>query len=650
MYWLCGIARFSVLAVVLAGVSGCSSGVNFNERKANVTPKPNEVPPPPPPKTRYEYRNLNIPTDSEEFRPQIKVGLVLDNSRSMSDEQAALSEGFLQLLQSFRSDRMNLSFLIFTTSQEGNKRATEDFSEYRYIDANGQQVVTTDPAILQQQIPGLVHRSGQRLTAPQTAIGSPEPLEIRTDMNEAEFDAAVTRIRSVIQNVGISGSDDERGLCTLGRMLAEDSSSRKIFNPQDLSALMIVSDSNDADSENNCRSFTDVTYGLPNNYTPWQATSCRPGSSNCTQPLATKWQYVVAYFANQDDWAQVWYYPVACVVDGQRREPCTDPNFMSFFWVPINQLPSGTPPASSNAAAACTPNMINWINSTNSREDVRASGPGGARPCNYFFYKSQQNRYYTDGLNNSNHLDVNLCNPPSPVTLTVGSTTRTVNNLGEFFQSELPQHSFAQCFHMYNPAWDWGVGSGPDVGGRYQPTYGQNSSSLTTVKNKIDNSLLADFPSPSANLKEAIFRKANKTFGSSGYIASMIVDSKELNDRAQEEGFELSCGGPPEGEGLKYLELAQLIGEKAKSFPICLADYAPALEPLRSFIQTIVHTVYSFSLESNEEVIEVKLSRAGTIIPVGSSQYEIVGSQIRFDDQSIQPGDQIILRIKKTVR
>ncbi len=629
--------NFIALAIIL---TGCAGGIGFTAKSTEKTPK-KKIIPPPPPRQQYDFRELRFASSAEEFRPQIKVGLVIDNSHSMGDEQLALSAGFEQLLNSFRNDRFNLSFHIFSTSQTGNNRATVDYSEFHYTDpATGAPVVSTDPAVLSLGIDGLRRRQGLGLALARGQSMGGEPLQIRTDMSSTEFNSAVQSIQQTISSMGVNGSDQERGLCSLGRMLAEENSQRRIFEENDLAALMIVSDANDANSDQDCRAYDEQTYGPSNGHTPLLSTNCRPNSTSCTEPVAIQWRYRQSFQAINHDWAQIRYQQASCVVDGQRRTPCPQSHWTSNRWMPLSALPSMdlTPEFSFQT---CPANLVSWINNNSGWEDVREGAPGD-RTCEYFTYRSTRTYDYTD----ENHLGFDLCSPGQVLFYMNGGVGYQASSLSDYYRLRYPDLVNFLSVNCINSHF---VHS--SAGGRYRPAYGIT----TPITSKTIRELL-DLPGdpqnplpPSVNLKEAIVRRAQHLFGDQGFIFSSIIHSDALNQEAERQGFSLSCQGPPESEGTRYQELADLLPEQAQSFPICLADYAPALQPLRNFIQYLIDSVYEVTLDASEEIVEVKLYRAGSEILLHQDTYEISGNRIQFDEGIISRGDEISLRIRKPV-
>lgn len=613
------MALFIVSALFL---SGCSDGLQFRANAKPTIKKPKPPSPPGPKGESFTYRNVLIDSESEEFRPEIKLGLVVDNSQSMADEQLALSQGFSAMLDSLKNNRFNLEFLIFTTSNDGgSKQAVTPFTEYRYVDGSGQLVVTEDEGILSQKIP-LTRRSGFRLAEP-LKDADPSPLRISTTMNESEFTAMSQRIQSVIQTIGTSGSNNERGLCTLGRMLTEENAARRIFEDQDLSALMIVSDANDANSNANCHAYTEVDFGAvtPDNpYTPLQPTNCRP-DTGC-EPAATRWEYRQKFRSIDEDRITVRYYPVACTFDGQRREPCVPDTYQFTFNRPRNEFPS-SPEVLTDTP--CTQEIIDWINSHGSYEDVRVSG-NGSPTCHYRHYKSTTHRQYSDLSN----LETNLCSEEFQ------TNGQTYANLLDYYQRTDPALSSFEgtgCDSVYASGTTY-------AGGRFKPTYGIISSSRNTS--------VRDLLEPTApHIKEALVSKADQLFGPENFVLSAMVHSEYLNEQYAGQ-LEPNC--PPESEGVLYRDLVALLGEQATEYPICLANYSPAISPLQRFIETIIENVYEVDLEPTEQIVEIyRLRGSERRLLVLGVDYHLNGERITFEEGQILVGDKLDVRIRKPV-
>ena len=61
---------------------------------------------------------IEIDPDSDEYQPTMQVLVVVDNSRSMQDEQEALAQGVRRMIEGLYNSGAKAEFSIYTTSSE----------------------------------------------------------------------------------------------------------------------------------------------------------------------------------------------------------------------------------------------------------------------------------------------------------------------------------------------------------------------------------------------------------------------------------------------------------------------------------------------------------------------------------------------------
>jgi hypothetical protein len=553
------------------------------------------------PGPQFVFRNYTFAANSQIDRPVVKVALVVDNSASMLDEQSLLASGLNQLIHQLEDRELNLDFYIYTTTQLGTaaqKPVASTKTYYRHQDELGQWIETTNPERFNAQLP-VTRRIAHELNASLTPTG--QPIRIRVDTGAMDFVEIKDQLQSIISQLGISGSDQELGLCSMGRLLLGNGpAAHRIFGEGDFAAFLLISDANDTSNDTNCLAYEEQDFGA---VTPENQASVGLVTTN-NRALANRWIYSVNFIKAFNDNLRVRYrFDGFCTVDGQTR-PCVrnEDRYYSRNNAGVWNYPMafGELNTANGSTISCSSEVREWM-----EQNVPRNYRQGE--CTTQFYRSGLGRTYTD----FNFIDSNLCS----------TGFNGHNHLYDFYRQA----------ENLDDTW---LNSSCSGSGRMYPSYaGISSTRRVSIRASLD---------PSANtLREAIISKANQMFGEDGYFFSAIVFNP---------ASDVSCAQPAEAAGTQYLQLAQLLGDRGSSYPICSEDYYPALSPVESFIEQIVSTSYQPPLAENEKILSATRIRSGLKVLLEQGvDYLIQGKSLRFSENTLEPQDQVELEIRAEI-
>ncbi|PIR23469.1 MAG: hypothetical protein COV44_02800 [Deltaproteobacteria bacterium CG11_big_fil_rev_8_21_14_0_20_45_16] len=621
-----GTSKYLLTSLALISLSACAGGFGISNKKLNeATNDPNknkEIPGDDGSDTGsggddgdgFSYRSITVDTETNDVQPIVKIGVIVDNSSSMADEQNAMATGVQNMLESLRANKPNLDFYIYTTTSEGSnpnqKPASTAIYEYQVPDGQGGFLITEDPGYFEQHTP--LTRINRNALNP--SLSEKDSSKIRENMSEEEFDDAILYIQSSIATIGTSGSPTEKGLCSMGRLLAEGTELRKQFSLGDLAAFIIISDANDDSTDVNCRDQARQDFGPANEYTNLVGTNDRQ------QTGLSKWLYRQNFQRNFYDRVQVRYK--TCIVDGQERD-CGESPFITW----ANQPPPeevGNPPISPNYTT-CTSEVKTWLSIQNG---FPGFGPG--EPCEYRSLKSSITYSFTD----LEQFTLNFCNQNFTY------QGQDYLNLEDYFRETRAQLDSSYLAGVCYDSYDTGTHQNfsPNTGGRFLPEYGETSP---TTNISLRTTLSDNAPS----LPAAIIEKAESMFGNDGFFVTSIIDEDALNN-----GGNGVCFGPPEEQGTNYYDFVLSLGDgRGSAYPICSEDYTPGLSNLSNFIQKVTEGTYIISqMEPGESVDSVIIVRNNINIPVTEGvDYEVFQNRIQFNPDVLQPLDQLIVKLKK---
>ncbi|OFZ17739.1 MAG: hypothetical protein A2X94_15250 [Bdellovibrionales bacterium GWB1_55_8] len=199
-------------------------------------------------------RTIEISTITNENKPLIKVVLVIDNSRSMFDEQAALAKGTEKLASNLRG--LNVDLYVYTTSAINSALASQKAThstrtEFLFSDSAGTPLTSLVMPPLGTITGSYVEQTVNALNASfNGAAGG--VFQFRDGMSNEAISSVSSGLVSAITSIGTDGSDTEAGLCTIGRVLAAENEENAVFQPGDKAAFIIVSDTDDWSTAEAC--------------------------------------------------------------------------------------------------------------------------------------------------------------------------------------------------------------------------------------------------------------------------------------------------------------------------------------------------------------------------------------------------------------
>ena len=170
-------------------------------------------------------RKIIIDPSFNQQKANLKVLFVVDDSYTMSQSQSQLANTLDSLLNPLQGH--NVDFKIVSTSG---------------IPGNEVDYTITSRSTAADLVEKTV---GVNASARHAA------LKLFRTSSAAQFTQVKTDVKSAILNVGTGGSDTEEGLCATARQLF-DNSDTSFFKPGDKSAIVILSDENDASTFASC--------------------------------------------------------------------------------------------------------------------------------------------------------------------------------------------------------------------------------------------------------------------------------------------------------------------------------------------------------------------------------------------------------------
>lgn len=168
-------------------------------------------------------RVIEVMAKTESVDTKVKVVFVIDNSRSMTEKQSLLANGFKNISQQLKGK--NAEFFIYTTTNEIDN------------EKNGDKITSSESLT-----------ENQKYTIKERKLNKPYQsgkLEITSQMNDEEFNKVINQLITDIKSVGTKGSKNESALCTLNQIINEDEESIRLINEKDKALFFILSDTED---------------------------------------------------------------------------------------------------------------------------------------------------------------------------------------------------------------------------------------------------------------------------------------------------------------------------------------------------------------------------------------------------------------------
>lgn len=231
-----------------------------------------------------------INPDTEQVRPPTKVLLVVDNSRSMQLSQDYLAKGIQGMADGLRGFDANF-YLYSTTDVHQNK-----------IDINGQVRISDDKPVLNstrlqvckwgemidgrwESKEGYPCPNNQPTTYLLESLNFVNPsiiadVRFRSSDDESKLNEMSLKLAEGIRSVGIDGSTNETGICSLLRSIYNENEN-SIFKKGDNAAMVILSDEDDHSMPSNCFSRTTQEENFSGKPGVYQA--CNPLTEKCDQ-------------------------------------------------------------------------------------------------------------------------------------------------------------------------------------------------------------------------------------------------------------------------------------------------------------------------------------------------------------------------------
>jgi hypothetical protein len=605
-------------------VAGCANTPHLLEAlNGNNIPGPTatETPAPTPaispsPKIIIESRLVEFATNATEFKPTVKVVLIVDNSPSMKDEQAKLATGVENMIEGLKSQKANVDFLVYTTSSDSNDKPVSHIdSSYVTRDGDGNEIFSairppgTNPSAHSK-------RESWKLNAPLTKTGfTANSLRVRVSDSDDTYTSVKANLKSLITGIDIKGSDAEQGFCVMGRLLDEiiPSSSavatNAIFSSGDHVAFVVISDSDDVTNADSCLKQRETNYSI----------QTQLGAANLKSSVrseVTRWDYATYFYKPSDTQFYVTYnYSSTVTEDGQVR-PAIKSGAAT-----LNIADYGNPPVS-GSYANCTAPILSYVQSA-----VTGYITDSCKYRESYTYKGFSKA-------DSSLLSRNLCSE------SFVENSITYSNLYDYYKRNYAAELQGYLNNSCNGTGSYGV-----------TPYLQGTQSLSKIRDDLLLPAIASSGTKAAiragvvttpSIQDAISGRASELFGTEGFRFAAIVDlDNDPND----------CAGiATESQGKKYREYSESLGSRGSTHSICASSYYPALQGVQTFIDHVMQTAYEIQLLDNEKIIAVAVRRSGSKIPVVLDQdLTIQGKSLRFKEGFLQPNDQIQVSLERTV-
>ena len=200
-----------------------------------------------------------IMTDELTERPEIKVVFVVDNSFTMSQMQEKLAAGVTNLIDGLAG--FTASFSIFTTTHDEEMSPLGFRHEKSAVarQAGCYEMRGGEMTLLDSCPGGSSRRLGSdylnftRYSLAPSLI-SPQDFRIREQSSSSELEDMRSRLSQAIVDVGIRGSDSERGVCSLVRAVYEEGETAPFRGADDFGVFVVISDEDDESSPEKCLS------------------------------------------------------------------------------------------------------------------------------------------------------------------------------------------------------------------------------------------------------------------------------------------------------------------------------------------------------------------------------------------------------------
>lgn len=516
---------------------------------------------------RQEILNPSIAVESKDLgleAEELKIVMVVDNSSSMKAAQEYLNNGLKSLIRRLRSLNINTKFYIYTTTQfeDDGRQPSSDISKYsRYEDFNGIWHETTG-WFRETYVYDIERVLTPNLLPP---VGG-EVLELSKDMSESDFNDFEQRLENLLTSsdgVGVNGSSQEQGLCTVARTLFDDGPN-SIFSSGDNTLFLIVTDEND-DSESNCFSKKITKRECDSKYEPGGYTTKLCDQDN---PSSCDRSHYKLY-STDGSYKSYRRILVECskqvLADGEyvMKDGVSAIKYWSYANEPCSKYPYGPGFCGEKEKELLKRGNTAFCNGEN---DVITA-------CSSTCVEKEVEYNYYDYNKETVGIDL-MSNPVTIAGVRYANLAEYVNSRSDF------TYNSSSKYIRYVQGQRLGCEDLPEELSTYQEELG-----LDPTRN---------------SLKDAIKQKADSLFGEDGYSMSLIINDEELNKQ-------VGCSMVGEQSfGSAYKQLANRLKIPGGVSSICSTDYSAALNNIGSFAEKVAGGGYkTIQLSEGERVLKI---------------------------------------------
>lgn len=538
----------------------------------------------------------------------LKVVMVVDNSSSMKNAQEFLSNGLGPLMSKIRSLDIKTQFFIYTTTQfygDGEKNIAERNTYYRYTDNNGVFHETTSSPSYYSSDYDIVATENPVLLPP---IGGTN-LMIAPGMSDSDFDYISNRVKDLVSDgVGIKGSPEEQGLCSMARTLF-DTGTHAPFVTGDNVLFIVLTDENDI-SEDTCYAKKTKTRKCLDKYNPHG--TLKAGLCNQSQRDTCDRVLYKAYSKQEEHLKATRSIKYKCiseyVSDGETLVgTTTDSTYRNYMGRCADEV---------YGAGICSPEDLQRV-----YDRPQCNGSNDS-----FVYCNTTCKEQTTVTKSYVDKDKSTMNKNLFTSSFTTSDGNTYDNLFKYFEVKYPGIEFDQT---------------------KTTQYGESRSNAceNLPEQRVSFQEVTGLEPDSSTLKDAIKQRADSMFGPDGYSMSLIINDKDLNDKA---GCSLTGA---QSYGTEYKDLASNLAIPGGVSSICSADYSIALENVSKFAEKVASEMKkTITLKEGERVIQItSTADNGQAFTLSSPKdYKIQGLVVTFTDDFVTNNKNVVeVRIGK---
>lgn len=538
-----------------------------------------------PDRGRFEtVRTAELSPALEVREADVKVVLIIDNSESMAEEQDRMATGIARMLDSLRSiPHLGVEFFLYSTDgvafTSRDKPTVDDISYTIWEDGTRHEDAARPPSFSQ---PYTLYQE-HPLLPPYNGGGR---LLFASSATDAEFMDLRDRLTSAVRAMGIAGSTQEAGLCSMGQVIL-GYGDNAILDEGDTAAFILLTD---ADEWSGSRIF--CNRNAVREYTPEVIEST---TSTRDPTLAFRAEYLV--------WG-VGY---------------------SFRYPGVNPETGEITPGSRSRSGAIDPARYGLANT--------CEGPTRACPA---------------ALIADIRADHDLPAPDS-CEIRCSPIWNSGPMLREDYPPEvdLCTNAYERDGTTYDDAFDEAgeaTAATPERVPADQCSVRLTRRITTTIWDDVNDIVRTPVELPpeeemSGAHIPALTAALPAMFGEEGYFVSAVINHPDLEDP--------ECSATSEGVGEQFNRFVDGLGERGVKQSICDTDYTESLAGLESFIEENVQRTFELELEPGEVLDGVVIVRAdGSMEDVPVEAISLEGSRLTISgDVEIMEGDRIVLRI-----